>query len=535
MQTIMERLTGEVPLLSDIIASMNTVGTTYPENGFGGPRPFQEMDWLEPHDVWYYLKEAQGRRENIKLYNMNNRKEPFERSYFVAGSKGEQYQNINERDFVEILEAWLASSTGGEKIPIIVDDGISSYLVMDYLPERRELVIGDPHSGMSTTLASAAGASPDDLLYRIPLTTFFRETKNTRFGGNLILVVNDAWQGTSAGLQGFSEPTISSMPGSNGALPPSMDVYTPSMPGANGAGLPPNMDFYTQCSELGRLINTGSMVMVDPACMAEMEAASEVMQPGGQGRRPCPAEGAGGWEGPSDYCLGGDLYTCNYAGQSDPILKEVCSVCIAGRGPDQCNKLGSVSDPDYVRPTNGPAEFFGWGQTPSFSWDGQNFNDYNLQQDTQRPPYGAPQSQQYPPYDPPYNQQPPPFNQQPPPYNQQPPPYNNLPQNSYQQQQQNSYANPQNPQIPTYSQQQYPQYNNMRPQQPQSSSNYNPQYNPSPPYFQQPQQQQYQTPQYQPPQYSYSAPYPSTNQLPYGEQSQQQYQRPQYNAWPALV
>lgn len=190
IQTIFSRLSGGQSIsIPEILTALNSRGTTVDEYTKIS-RPFRQGDWLEPQDVQFLLSNKFGGMKtflpqyktlNLGLYTWGNRKTPFQRSYFssTAPQKGAQFKSINDSELRQLFNSW------DKQIPILVDDGISAYVVLDYNPTTSNVVIGDPHVNHQTSLKGSRPLSTT--VYEMSLQEFMDINRRTQYGGLMIL------------------------------------------------------------------------------------------------------------------------------------------------------------------------------------------------------------------------------------------------------------------------------------------------------------------------------------------------------------
>ena len=115
-----------------------------------------DKGWLEPFDT-FILFQKYFRFKNIKLYftstnNFNSLKIQQRRWGHNNFEKKQlsEYKCINVEEFLKILNTHF--NINKCKYPLIIDDSIYSYNILDY--NDKEVIIGDPHIHMNTSLKS---------------------------------------------------------------------------------------------------------------------------------------------------------------------------------------------------------------------------------------------------------------------------------------------------------------------------------------------------------------------------------------------
>ena len=81
------------------------------------------------------------------------------------------YHAINPQGLKCLLTSWLKTI----KIPIIIDDGLCFYVILDFISESDVLIIGDPHYNYGSPLQKIAGVSVKTTQYSIPYDSFMQK------------------------------------------------------------------------------------------------------------------------------------------------------------------------------------------------------------------------------------------------------------------------------------------------------------------------------------------------------------------------
>jgi len=130
-----------------------------------------EEGWLEPHDAYVYM--LKKFTISGELYNLNNI-DAIQRRNLKLGLKIDMsYRDIDNDTFTEILISW----SKGNKIPIVVDDTIYSYVILDYDVKKNKIVIGDPHNDRRTGLKKIAKKKNNAVIYSIDFNKFLKNNK----------------------------------------------------------------------------------------------------------------------------------------------------------------------------------------------------------------------------------------------------------------------------------------------------------------------------------------------------------------------
>ena len=135
-------------------------------------KPIGEKCWLEPHDTNLYVASLTGEPGTLYLYGdvkpLHSRVLKHELQNL---QKIFAYYAIEEDELMGLLNRW----TRGKKIPIIIDDSICSYVLLDFDAKGEVLTIGDPHYNFPTELQKIASVSKTTTVYKVPLGKFFEK------------------------------------------------------------------------------------------------------------------------------------------------------------------------------------------------------------------------------------------------------------------------------------------------------------------------------------------------------------------------